>query len=93
MPIELNKPPDLLFDELCTLTKMTSAEDIRDASLKETKVKVVMGKLRKPSRGIKISTPGSAGARSILRRVRSAKVSGRVRERVDRSPVDFRGGW
>nr|GEW54287.1 hypothetical protein [Tanacetum cinerariifolium] len=92
MPIESNKPPDPLLDELCTLTKMTSADDIRDASLKETKVKVVMGKLRKPSRGIKISTPGSAGAGSILRRVRSAKVSGRARERLDRSPVDFRGG-
>nr|GFC51064.1 hypothetical protein [Tanacetum cinerariifolium] len=34
----------------------------------------------------------SAGAGSILRRVRSAKVSGRVCERVDRSLVDFRGG-
>nr|GEY15189.1 hypothetical protein [Tanacetum cinerariifolium] len=51
-----------------------------------------MGKLHKPSRGIKISMPGSAGARLILRRVRSAKVSGRACERVDRSPVDFRGG-
>nr|GEX55003.1 hypothetical protein [Tanacetum cinerariifolium] len=86
MPIESNKPPNPLLDELWKLTKMTSADDIRDASLKETKVKVVMGKLRKPSRGIKISTPGSAGAGSILRRVRSAKVSGRARERVDRSP-------
>nr|GFC04229.1 hypothetical protein [Tanacetum cinerariifolium] len=63
MPIESNKPPDPLFDELCTLTKMTSAEDIRDASLKETKIDF-----------------------------EAAKVSGRVRERVDRSPVDFRGG-
>nr|GEV51476.1 hypothetical protein [Tanacetum cinerariifolium] len=92
MQIKSNKPPDPLFDVLCTLTKMTSTEYIRDASLKDTKVKVVMGKLRKPSRGIKISTPGSAGAGSILRRVQSAKVSGRARERVDRSSVDFRGG-
>nr|GEX87556.1 hypothetical protein [Tanacetum cinerariifolium] len=83
MPIESNKPPDPLFDKLCTLTKMTYVEDIRDASLKETKVKVVKGKARKPSRGIKISTPGSAGAGSIFRRVRSAKVTGRTRERVE----------
>nr|GFB27848.1 hypothetical protein [Tanacetum cinerariifolium] len=92
MPIESNKPPDPLFDELCSLTKMTFAEDIRDASLKETKVKVVKGKLRKPFRGIKVSTPGSAGAGSILRHLRSAKVSGKAREILDRSPVDFRGG-
>nr|GFD03931.1 hypothetical protein [Tanacetum cinerariifolium] len=39
MPIESNEPPDPLFDELCSLTKMTSAEEIRDASLNVTKVK------------------------------------------------------
>nr|GFB86780.1 hypothetical protein [Tanacetum cinerariifolium] len=48
---------------------MTSADDIRDASLKETKVKVVKGKLCKPFRGIKVSTSGSASAGSILRRL------------------------
>nr|GEX35131.1 hypothetical protein [Tanacetum cinerariifolium] len=50
MPIESNNPPDPLFEELCFLTKMTLAEDIRDASLNEMKVEVVKGKFRKPHR-------------------------------------------
>nr|GFC51602.1 hypothetical protein [Tanacetum cinerariifolium] len=41
MPIESNEPPGPLFDELCSLTKMTSANEIRDASLNVTKVKVM----------------------------------------------------
>nr|GEW83655.1 hypothetical protein [Tanacetum cinerariifolium] len=43
---------DPLSDELCSLTNTTSAEEIRDASLKETKVVVVKGKHQKPHRGI-----------------------------------------
>ncbi|GKF16057.1 hypothetical protein Tco_0057519, partial [Tanacetum coccineum] len=92
MPIESNKPPDPLFDELCSLTNMTSADEIREASLKDTKVKVVKGKPRKPHRGVKVSTPGSAGAGSILRRTRSAKVSGKARVRAEESLDDNRGG-
>ncbi|GKB63767.1 RNA-directed DNA polymerase, eukaryota, reverse transcriptase zinc-binding domain protein [Tanacetum coccineum] len=92
MPIDSNKPPDPLFDEFCELTKMTSAEEICNASFNDTKVKFVKGKHRKPFRGIKISTPGSAGAGSILRRLRSAKVSGKARDRVEGSSVDSRGG-
>ncbi|GKF38952.1 hypothetical protein Tco_0119013, partial [Tanacetum coccineum] len=92
MPIESNKPPDLLFDEFCELTKMTLAEEICNASFNDTRVKVVKGKHCKPFRGIKISTTGSAGAGSILRRLRSAKVSGKACERVEGSPVDSRGG-
>ncbi|GJW84661.1 hypothetical protein Tco_0157806 [Tanacetum coccineum] len=92
MPIESNKPPDPLFDELCSLTKMTSVDDIRDASLKETKVRVVLGKHRKPHRGIRVSSPGSAGAGSVLRRLRSAKASGKARDRNEDSPGDNRGG-
>ncbi|GJZ40340.1 hypothetical protein Tco_0586903, partial [Tanacetum coccineum] len=61
-------------------------------SFNDTKVKVVKGKHRKPFRGIKISTPGSAGAGSILRRLRSAKVSGKACDRVEGSSVDSRGG-
>nr|GFB23514.1 hypothetical protein [Tanacetum cinerariifolium] len=57
--------------DLDILSEMTSADDIRDASLKETKVMVVKGKLCKPFRGIKVSTSGSASAGSILRRLSS----------------------
>ncbi|GKG51045.1 hypothetical protein Tco_0539169, partial [Tanacetum coccineum] len=85
MPIDSNKPPGPLFDEFCELIKMTSAEEICNASFNDTKVKVVKGKHRKPFRGVKISTPGSAGAGSILKRLCSAKVSGRARDRVDGS--------
>ncbi|GKD90476.1 hypothetical protein Tco_1365983, partial [Tanacetum coccineum] len=94
MPIESNEPPDLLFDELCSLTKMTSSEEIRDASLNVTKVKVMKGTHRKPYRGskIKVSTPGSAGASSVLRRLRSAKVAGKAHGRADGYPSDNRGG-
>ncbi|GJU63446.1 putative reverse transcriptase domain-containing protein [Tanacetum coccineum] len=92
MPIESNKPPDPLFDELCCLTNMTSADEICEASLKDTKVRVMKIKQRKPNRGIKISTPGSAGAGSVLRRLRSAKVAGKARGRDEGSPSDNRGG-
>ncbi|GJW33358.1 hypothetical protein Tco_0053390 [Tanacetum coccineum] len=92
MPIESNKPPVPLFDELCSLTNMTSVEEIREASLKDTKVKVVKGKHRKPHRGIRVSTPGSAGAGSILRHLRSAKASGKAQDRAEDSPGDNRGG-
>ncbi|GKD45057.1 hypothetical protein Tco_1269702 [Tanacetum coccineum] len=51
MPIDSNKPRDPLFDEFCELTKMTSAEEICNASFNDTKVKVVKGKHRKPFRG------------------------------------------
>ncbi|GJS75796.1 putative reverse transcriptase domain-containing protein [Tanacetum coccineum] len=92
MPIDSNKPPDPLFDEFCELTKMTSAEEICNASFNDTKVKVVKGKHRKPFRGIKISTSGFTGAGMILRRLRSAKVSGKARDRVEGSSVDSGGG-
>ncbi|GKB44261.1 60S ribosomal protein L27-like protein, partial [Tanacetum coccineum] len=71
---------------------MTSVDEIREASLKDTKVKVVKGKPRKPHRGVKVSTPGSAGAGSILRHTRSAKVSGKSRVRAEESLDDNRGG-
>ncbi|GJX56156.1 hypothetical protein Tco_0286053 [Tanacetum coccineum] len=92
MLIDSNKPPDPLFDEFCELTKMTSAEEICNASFNDTKVKVVKGKHHKPFRGIKISTPGSAGAGLILRLLCSTKVSGKARDRVEGSAVDSRGG-
>ncbi|GJW75105.1 hypothetical protein Tco_0134475 [Tanacetum coccineum] len=92
MPIESNKPPDPLFDELCSLKNMTSADEIREASLKDTKVKVVKGKPCKPHRGVKVCTPGSAGAGSVLRRTRFAKVSGKARVRAEESLDDNRGG-
>ncbi|GKE37544.1 hypothetical protein Tco_1460949, partial [Tanacetum coccineum] len=92
MPIELNKPPDPLLEEFCELTKMTSAEEICNASFNDTKVKVMKVKHRKPHRGVKISTPGSAGAGSLLRHLRSAKVAGKARDRAEVSPSDNRGG-
>ncbi|GKE96148.1 hypothetical protein Tco_1581003 [Tanacetum coccineum] len=55
-------------------------------------VRVVKGKHRKPQRGIRVSTPGSAGARSVLRRLHSAKASGKARDRPEDSPGDNRGG-
>nr|GFC88920.1 RNA-directed DNA polymerase, eukaryota, reverse transcriptase zinc-binding domain protein [Tanacetum cinerariifolium] len=42
--------------------------------------------------GIKVSTPDSAGAGSVLRRLRSAKVFGKARGRADESLGDNRGG-
>ncbi|GKB52413.1 hypothetical protein Tco_0903166 [Tanacetum coccineum] len=71
---------------------MTSADEIREASLKDMKVKVVKGKPRKPHRGVKVSTPGSAGAGSVLRRTRSAKVFGKTHVRAEESLDDNRGG-
>ncbi|GKF66299.1 hypothetical protein Tco_0192816, partial [Tanacetum coccineum] len=92
MPIESNKPPDPLFDELCCLTTMTSADEIHEASLKDTKVRVMKIKHRKPHRGIQISMLGSAGAGSFLRRLQSSKVAGKARDRDEGSPRDNRGG-
>nr|GEW69093.1 hypothetical protein [Tanacetum cinerariifolium] len=96
MPIKSNEPLDPLFDELCSLTKMTSAEEIRDASLNVTKVKVMKGLHRKPYRGskFKISTLGSvsAGAGSLLKRLRSSKVSSKARDHNETSPIDNKGG-
>nr|GFB74813.1 RNA-directed DNA polymerase, eukaryota, reverse transcriptase zinc-binding domain protein [Tanacetum cinerariifolium] len=43
---------------------MTPAEDLCSTSFNDTKVKVMKGKNRKAHRGIKVSTPGSAGAGS-----------------------------
>ncbi|GJX80088.1 hypothetical protein Tco_0328237 [Tanacetum coccineum] len=86
MSIESNEPPDPPFD------MMTSADDIVLSSLNGSKDKVGKNKNRKPLRGIKVSTPGSAGAISVLRRLRSAKVTGKARGRADESPGDNRGG-
>ncbi|GKG10478.1 hypothetical protein Tco_0341878 [Tanacetum coccineum] len=65
---------------------MTSADDICNASFNDTKVKVMKVKHRKPYRGVKISTPGSASAGSILRHLKSAKVAGKARDRAEVSP-------
>ncbi|GJY40434.1 hypothetical protein Tco_0427704, partial [Tanacetum coccineum] len=92
MPIDNNKPPNPLIDELCILTKMTSADELCSASLNNTKVKVLKGKHCKAHRGIKVSTPGSTGTGSVLRCLRSAKVAGKARDRVEGSPRDDRGG-
>nr|GFC62327.1 hypothetical protein [Tanacetum cinerariifolium] len=92
MPIISNEPPDPPFDELCNLTKVTSAEDLCAASFNDTKVKVMKVKHRKPHRGIKVSTPGSAGAGSVIRCLRSAKSSGKARDRSEDSLRDNRGG-
>ncbi|GJV29410.1 hypothetical protein Tco_1385858 [Tanacetum coccineum] len=64
---------------------MTSSDEIRDASLNDTKVKVMKGRHRKPLKGVKtkVSTPGSAGAGSVLRRLRTSKVAGKARDRAE----------
>nr|GFD11745.1 hypothetical protein [Tanacetum cinerariifolium] len=71
---------------------MTSAEDLCSASFDDTKVKVMKGKHRKAYRSIKVSTPSSAGVRSILRRLRSDKIDGKARVRAEGSPHDDKGG-
>nr|GEY34840.1 hypothetical protein [Tanacetum cinerariifolium] len=90
--LDINKPPDPFVDEFCILTKMTSAEDLCSASFDDTKVKVMKGKHRKAYRSIKVSMPGSAGAGSVLRRLRSDKIAGKARVRAEGSPRDDRGG-
>nr|GFA96277.1 hypothetical protein [Tanacetum cinerariifolium] len=80
---KINKPPDPLVDDFCILTKMTSAKDLCSASFDDTKVKVMKGKHRKAHRSIKVSMPGSAGAGSILRMLRSDKIAGKARVRAD----------
>nr|GEZ94098.1 hypothetical protein [Tanacetum cinerariifolium] len=85
MPIESNEPLDSLFD------KITSADNIVHSSLNGNNDKAVKFKNHKPHRGIKVSTPGSAGAGSVLRQLRSAKVSRKARGRADESPGDNRG--
>nr|GEW96879.1 hypothetical protein [Tanacetum cinerariifolium] len=92
MPIISNEPPDPPFYELCNLTKVTSAEDLCAASFNDMKVKVMKVKHRKPFRGVKVSTPGSACAGSVLRRLRSAKSSRKARDRNKDSPGDNRCG-
>nr|GEZ34524.1 hypothetical protein [Tanacetum cinerariifolium] len=92
MPIISNEPLDPPFDELCNLTKVTSAEDLCDASFNDTKFKVMKVKHHKPLRGGKVSTPGSAVAGSVLRHLRSAKSSGKARDRNEDSPGDNRDG-
>nr|GEY83612.1 hypothetical protein [Tanacetum cinerariifolium] len=87
MPIISNEPPDPPFDELCDLTKVTSAEDMCIALFNDTKVKVMKVKHRKPLRGGKVSTTGFVGTGSVLRRLRSAKSSGKARDRNEDSSV------
>nr|GEX53046.1 hypothetical protein [Tanacetum cinerariifolium] len=92
MPIDNDKPPDPLVDEFCILTMMTSADDLCSALFDDTKVKVMKGKHRKAHRCIKVSMSGSARAGSILRRLRSDKITGKARVRAEGSPRDDRGG-
>nr|GEU87601.1 hypothetical protein [Tanacetum cinerariifolium] len=81
MPIESNEPPDPSF------VTMTSADDIVHSLLNGSKDKVGKNKNRKPHRGIKVSTHGSDGACSVLRRLCSAKVTRKARGRADESLV------
>nr|GEU94101.1 60S ribosomal protein L27-like [Tanacetum cinerariifolium] len=70
---------------------MTSADDIVHSLLNEYMDKVGKNKNRKPHRGIKVFTHGSAGAGFVLRPLRSAKVTRKARGRANDSPVDNRG--
>ncbi|GKC44244.1 putative reverse transcriptase domain-containing protein [Tanacetum coccineum] len=75
---------------------MTSLEDVCFDVVKDTKVKVMKSKVRKPHKGkrIKVSTLGSssAGAGSMLKKLRSFKISGKARDRAESSPSDNKGG-
>ncbi|GJW24413.1 RNA-directed DNA polymerase, eukaryota, reverse transcriptase zinc-binding domain protein, partial [Tanacetum coccineum] len=70
------------------------SEELCEASLNDSKVKVKKGSHRKAHRGvkIKISTPGSTGVGFVLRRLRTSKVAGKARDRAEGSPMDIRGG-
>ncbi|GKA17677.1 hypothetical protein Tco_0697514 [Tanacetum coccineum] len=94
MPIDSNKPPNPLFSEICNLTKMTSADKVCNASFNDTKVKVIKNKHCKPYWGVKIkvSTHGSTGAGFVYKRLHSAKVAGKARDRAEGYPTDNRGG-
>nr|GEW08797.1 hypothetical protein [Tanacetum cinerariifolium] len=84
--------PDPPFDELCNLTKETSVEDLCAVLFNDTKVKVMKVKHRKPHRGVKVSSPGSAGAGFVLRHLHSVKTSGKTRDRNEDSLGDNSGG-
>nr|GFD13290.1 hypothetical protein [Tanacetum cinerariifolium] len=76
MPIISNEPPDPLFDELCNLTKVTSAEDLCATSFNDTKVKVMKVKSEDSpgdNRGGKrvVSTPMDDEINKVLSNVRS----------------------
>nr|GEV95019.1 hypothetical protein [Tanacetum cinerariifolium] len=75
---------------------MTLPDDIRDVPMNEFKAKVGRGRPRKSTNGakIKVCTPGStfAGAGAVLKCLRSSKISGKAHDRVESSPIDFRGG-
>ncbi|GJV32772.1 hypothetical protein Tco_1393172 [Tanacetum coccineum] len=75
---------------------MTSSEDVCFDVVKDTKVKVMKSKVHKPHKGkrIKVSTLGSssAGAGSMLKKLRSFKISGKARDRAESSPSDNKGG-
>ncbi|GKC53038.1 zinc knuckle CX2CX4HX4C containing protein, partial [Tanacetum coccineum] len=71
---------------------MTSAEEICEASLKDTKVNGLLKcNVSVCLMGIKANTLVHTGAGSVLRRTRSAKVSGKARGRAEESLVDNRG--
>ncbi|PWA71325.1 RNA-directed DNA polymerase, eukaryota, Reverse transcriptase zinc-binding domain protein [Artemisia annua] len=95
MPIENTKPPDPLISEFCELTGMDPL-NIRLAGANDSFPKGKEGKAKRHRHGIKvkISTPGSAsaGADARLKSLRSSKVFGKPRKRVDSSPIDNRGG-
>nr|GFC88761.1 hypothetical protein [Tanacetum cinerariifolium] len=83
MPSKSNDPPDPLLDELYSLTKMTSGEEIRDASLNATKVKVMKGLHRKPYRGSKIKVSSKERDRN-----ETSPVDNRGGKRAENSHVD-----
>ncbi|GKG03860.1 hypothetical protein Tco_0314247, partial [Tanacetum coccineum] len=83
MSIDNNKPPDPIVEEFHILTKMTSSDDVRIVSPSVVRAKAGRGKLHKLRRGntIKVSTSSSssAGAGSMLKKLRSAKILGKAR--------------
>ncbi|GKB72439.1 hypothetical protein Tco_0933851 [Tanacetum coccineum] len=95
MPIE-SKPLDPLIEELCILTNITLPDDIRVVPMNEFRVKVGRGRPKNSVNGVKIkvSTPSSAstGAGDVLKCLRSTKIGGKARDRVESSPIDNRGG-
>nr|GFD09373.1 hypothetical protein [Tanacetum cinerariifolium] len=80
MPILSNESPDPPFDELCSLTKVTSAEDLCAASFNDMKVKVTKDRSEDfpgDNRGGKrvVSTPMDDEINKVLSNVRSGMLN------------------
>ncbi|GKB46389.1 hypothetical protein Tco_0897142 [Tanacetum coccineum] len=102
MPLESPKPPDPILEEFRTLTGMTSSE-IHHRPYPCPSIEINLPKASdKPrkslnrSKGVRIMVESpqsaSAGAGSVLKRLRSSKIAGKARIRNEISPVNVNRG-